>query len=360
MINVEAGPSEIGDRSGRSGRGGRIQMNTTTWQRLFGTRHAFDEPAVVLISGLLALGLLLSPLVILGLNRALDLEPELRVDLWRRYRSWLFLVPLLVLPILLGAFWAIAAVCLLSVLCFREFARTTGFFREKLMNLLVVLGIFALSFACLDHWYRLFVALAPMVIVVIAAVSTSLDRPKGYIQRVALASLSFLFFGSCLGHMGYLANDAYYRSLMLLLLVSIQVNDVCAYVVGKCVGGPSLAPQTSPNKTISGSLAAILVTTLLVVAVGALVFPEGRMHSPWLRLLLGIVISITGQMGDLTISAIKRDVGVKTTGSWIPGAGGVLDRANSLLLSAPALFHLLNYAQTIGGDQAVRIFTGGG
>jgi phosphatidate cytidylyltransferase len=335
-------------------------MNADTWQRLFGTRHAFDEPAVVLISIFLGLGLLLSPLVILGLDRAGKLEPELRDDLWRRYRSWLFMVPMLTLPILLGAFWAIASVCLLSVVCFREFARTTGFFREKLMNALVVLGIFSLGFACLDHWYRLFVALTPLIIVVIAAVSTSLDRPKGYIQRVAMASLSFLLFGTCLGHMGYLANDAHYRSLMLLLFFSILVNDIVAYIVGKSIGGPNLAPETSPNKTISGSLAAILVTTLLVLVLGVLVFPDGRLHSPWLLLLLGIVISIAGQVGDLTVSAIKRDAGVKATGTWMPGRAGVLDRANSLLLSAPAMFHFLNYAQTIGSDQVVRIFTGGG
>ena len=83
------------------------------------------------------------------------------------------------------------------------------------------------------------------------------------------------------------------------------------------------------------------------------------MRSPWLRLLLGLVISIAGQFGDLTVSAIKRDAGVKDTGTWIPGHGGVLDRANSLLLSAPALFHFLNYLQSIGADQPVRIFTGG-
>ena len=64
-------------------------------------------------------------------------------------------------------------------------------------------------------------ALTPMVIILISAVSTSLDRPKGYIQRVGMASLSFLLFGTCLGHLSYLANDSHFRSLMLLLVFSV-------------------------------------------------------------------------------------------------------------------------------------------
>ena len=270
------------------------------------------------------------------------------------------MVPVIAVPILLGAFWTIAGVALLSVLCLREFARATGFFREKLMNLLVVLGILALTFASVDHWYNFFVALTPIMIVLIAGVATSLDRPKGYIQRVGLAFFSFILFGTCLGHLGFMANESHYRSLLLLLVLSVQSNDIFAYVVGKSIGGPKLAPQTSPNKTIAGSLGAIVLTTLLVYVLSGQVFREGPMSAPLLRLVLGLLISIAGQFGDLTVSAIKRDVGVKDTGAWIPGHGGVLDRANSLLLSAPAMFHYINYFQTIGMDQPIRIFTGGG
>ena len=230
-------------------------INAATWQRLFGFRQAFDEPIVVLISAVLAFLLVLSPLVILGLDRAGRLPPILKADLWQRYGSWLVMIPMILVPILMGAFWTIVAVGLLSLFCFREFSRATGFFREKLMSLLVILGINGLDLRSLDKWYHLFVALTPIVIVVIAAVSTSLDQPHGYIQRMALASLSFLLFGTCLGHLGYLANSSYYRSLLLLLIFSVQMNDVFAYVVGKSIGGPKLAPRTSPNKTISGSLA---------------------------------------------------------------------------------------------------------
>jgi phosphatidate cytidylyltransferase len=270
------------------------------------------------------------------------------------------MVPLILTPVLLGAAWTIAAVALLSVVCYREFARATGLFRERVMSLLVVVGIAAVTFAVVDHWYRLFVALTPISLVVITAVATSFDRPHGFIQRVALTVFGFLLFGSCLGHLGYMANDTHYRSLILLLVFSVQLNDIFAYIVGKSVGGPKLAPRTSPNKTISGSLGAMVLTTLLVFGLSALVFREGPMSGAVQRLALGILISVAGQFGDLSVSSIKRDVGVKDTGALIPGHGGVLDRGNSLLLSAPVMFHYLNYFQNLGVDQPIHVITGGG
>jgi len=335
-------------------------MNPSTWDRLFGYRHAFDEPLVVLVVCILVIALAVAPLAILMLDRRGLLVPAVKVDLWRRTISSLVVVPLVVLPVLLGAAWTILAFAMLSLLCFREFAGATGLFREKLMSLMVVLCILGLTFAVADHWYRLFVALTPMSIVVFTAVATSLDRPKGYIQRVALSIFGFVLFGTCLGHLSYMSNDTHYRSLVLLLIFCVQLNDVFAYIVGKSMGGPKLAPETSPNKTTAGSLGAVVLTTALVFGLSGLVFREGLLAEPLQRLVLGLVISIAGQMGDLTVSAIKRDVGIKDTGSLIPGHGGVLDRANSLLLAAPAMFHFVNHFRLIGLDQATNLMSGGG
>jgi phosphatidate cytidylyltransferase len=335
-------------------------VSEATWQRLFGWRHAFDEPVVVVIVALMAAGLVVAPLLILALDRAGRLGPALEAELRSRYLSWLVMVPLIVLPVLLGAAPTILAVALLSLLCYREFARATGLFREKVMSAMVALGILAVTFAVAVHRDGLFVALTPITLAALTAVATSLDRPSGYIQRVALAVFGFLLFGSCLGHLGYMANDTRFRALILLLVFSVQLNDVFAYVVGKSLGGPKLVPRTSPNKTISGSLGAAVLTTLLVFGLAGLVFHSGPMSGVVQRLALGMLISIAGQFGDLSVSAIKRDVGVKDTGALIPGHGGVLDRANSLLLAAPTVFHYINYLDGIGADHAARAVTGGG
>jgi len=335
-------------------------MNQRAWERLFGYSHAFDEPVVVFVMAFMGVALAVSPLLILILGRTSLLSPDRKAELWRRYFSWLSMASLVVIPVALGAAWTILAVAVLSLFCYREFARATGLFREKLMSLLVVIGILALAFAAADHWYRLFVAMTPMTIVVIMAVATSVDRPKEYIQRVGLAIFGFILFGTCLGHLEFMANDTFYRSLVLLLVFCVQLNEVFAYVAGKLIGGRKLAPQTSPSRTVSGALVAVVLTTLVVYWLGGVVFREGRLAEPLQRLVLGLIISIAGQVGGLMVSAIKRDLGLHDTEASSPGEGGVLDRANSLLLSAPAMFHFVNHFRMIGLNQATNLISGGG
>ena len=268
------------------------------------------------------------------------------------------LTPLIVVPILLGAAWAILGVGILSLLCYREYARATGLFREKAVSLVVVLGILAVTFTELDHWYRLFVALVPFSIGVIAIVAILRDQPQGYIQRVALGVLGFVLFGSCLGHLGYLANDRNYRPMLLLIFLNVELNDVFAFMVGKTLGKRKLAPNTSPKKTVTGAVGALVLTTLLMMGVGSLVFQETVLASLAHLVILGVLLSVLGQFGDLMLSSIKRDLGIKDMAATIPGHGGLLDRFDSVILVAPAVFHYINYFVGVGTDQAPHVLTG--
>jgi phosphatidate cytidylyltransferase len=246
-----------------------------------------------------------------------------------------------------------------SILAYAEFARATGLFREKVTSLVVVLGILVVGFAALDNYYRMFVALFPLGVCVFVAASILPDSPKGYLQRVALGTLAFMLFGCGLGHLSYMGNDANYRPVVLLLLLGAQMNDVFAFCVGKALGRRKLAPNTSPNKTIAGAAGALVLTTILVAALGRVIF-RGTALGGWGALVpLGVLLSVAGQLGDLTLSSIKRDLGIKDMGSIIPGHGGVLDRANSLLLASPAVFHYINYHVGFGLDQPIRILTRG-
>ena len=280
--------------------------------------------------------------------------PALRQELWLRLESWLALLPLMLGPVLLGCAWLIGAVTVLGLLCLREFDRATGLFRQPVMAGTLALGIVAVNFAALDHWYNFFMALFPLTIVALAAASLPLDRPGGYIQRSGLAVFAFTLFGAGLAHLGYLANDGGYRPLVLLL-TAVALNDVLAFTAGKLIGGPKLLPATSPNKTISGALGALMGTTALVACVGQPIFAGTALDRWGLLIGLGVIVSVAGQARDLMLSSIRRDLGIKDMGVLIPGHGGLLDRFNSQLLMALAVFHYVNYFVGVGLDQPVRL-----
>jgi phosphatidate cytidylyltransferase len=319
---------------------------------------AFAHPATRGIVIAAAAVLLLAVLVITALTVTRRASPALRRELWLRTGSWAVLLPLMLGPVLLGRVWTIGLVTVLGLLCLREYDRATGLFRETVITGTIALGVLAMNAAALDAWYGLFMALIPLTVGVVSIISIPLDRPAGYVQRTGLAIFAFMLFGAGLAHLGYMANDRNYRPLVLMLLTTVALNDVFAFTFGKLIGGRKLLPATSPNKTVSGAVGALVATSVLVALIASTIFNATALDSWVLLLGLGAIVSIGGQAGDLMLSSIKRDLGIKDMGAAIPGHGGLLDRYNSLLLVAPAVFHYVNYFVGVGLDQPVRIYIG--
>jgi phosphatidate cytidylyltransferase len=333
-------------------------MNQITRERLFGFRHAFDDRVMVVLTLAVVALLLLAPPLILVATRVARSSSDKEKELWDRYRSWIWLTLFILIPILAGAFWTILGVATLSFLCYREYARITGLFRERTISLIVVIGILFITFAALDNWYRLFVALFPLTVALIAIGGLMPDQPKGYIQRVGLGVLGFALFGSALGHLGYMSNDWNYRPILLLIICAVELNDIFAYICGHLFGHRKFVPNTSPNKTVGGALGAIVSITPLVALGAHFVWTHTALDTPIRLVGLGFIVSIVGQFGDLMLSSIKRDLGLKDTAKLIPGHGGILDRFDSLILVAPAVFHYVNYFVGFAVGQPQQIFSG--
>jgi phosphatidate cytidylyltransferase len=96
-----------------------------------------------------------------------------------------------------------------------------------------------------------------------------------------------------------------------------------------------------------------------VAVIAHFIWPDTALDSPISLIGLGIIVSVVGQFGDLMLSSIKRDLGLKDTAKLIPGHGGLLDRFDSLILVAPAVFHYVGYFVDFGAGQPQRIFSGG-
>ncbi len=336
-------------------------MNTAVVERFFGYQQAFAHPMTRGTVAFLVASLVFAPLVFLALRRTVNLSEATRSELWARWRSWIWISLALIVPILLGAAWVIAGVFVLSLLCYQEFARATGLFREKLIGLSIVLGIGLISFAVVDNFPRLFFAAPVLGIGLIAIVTILQDHPEGFLQRVALGIMGYLFFGFSFGYLAFMTTDPLYRPLLLLLLLGVELNYIFAYCTGRFFGGRKLLPHTSPGKTWAGALGALVLTTTLVLILGHYVMFSGTPMDRWpMLLILGAGMSIFGQFGDLLLSAIKRDIGIKDLGHLLPGHGGLLDRFDSLVVVTPLYYHFLSLViGPLGTGQAGRIITGG-
>jgi phosphatidate cytidylyltransferase len=324
------------------------------WTDLVGLGDSLNSLGVRIVASIIIGALILAAAAIAVLAVLGRLSPGLRSELIKRTAAWAVMAPLVILPLLFGKLTTVVLFTVLGLLCYREFARATGLFREKRMSALVAIGIVSFNLAALDHWWALFTALPALVIVVLLVAAILKDQPKGYLQRVGLSILSVLLFGYCLSHLSYFANEPRYRAPVMALILVVAFNDVFAFCVGKTIGGPKLAPNTSPGKTVSGAVGAIVLTTFFGGLLAHTVITGPIAEWPH-AFTMAFLVSIAGILGDLTISSVKRDVGVKDMGAVIPGHGGVLDRCNSLLLAAPVLFHYVGYIQGVGLEQPTRI-----
>jgi phosphatidate cytidylyltransferase len=266
---------------------------------------------------------------------------------WKAYRGWLIMIPLVFAALLFGRMTTIIFFTLVGIGAFTEFARATGLYRDWWMTGIVYLGILGVGIVSLidapdstiHGWYGMLMALPVYVVAAILMVPIFRDRAEGQLQPIALAILGFIYIGWMFGFLGFLANSSNAYGYLLFLLFAVPLNDVAAFTFGRLFGRRKLRPHISPNKTWAGSIGAFAVSMILPWCV-RFSFPEFTTRD---LILAGLIVGIGGQLGDLSISVIKRDIGIKDMGALIEGHGGILDRVDSLIYVAPLFFHMTRY-----------------
>jgi phosphatidate cytidylyltransferase len=160
------------------------------------------------------------------------------------------------------------------------------------------------------------------------------------ISNMGILLLGILYIGFLLSHVCLIRNMVDGRVWVLLLIVTVWAGDISAFLSGSLFGRHKLYPKISPNKTYEG-LAGGIIGSILVALVYSIFFIP-RMDVG-LCILLAIGLAVLGQLGDFTESMLKRSAQVKDSGSLFPGHGGMLDRIDSFLFSAPFLHYSLLY-----------------
>jgi phosphatidate cytidylyltransferase len=303
------------------------------------------ESRVFLTYAAIVAGLLVvSGSVLLLLRKA---RPGAVAHAGRAYRSWLLMAPLVMGAVFLGRVPTILFFSMLAGYGFKEFARATGLYRDWPMTGAVYLGILGACVVTLVHdpfepvpgWYGMFIALPVFVVATILLIPILRNRVQGQLQAIALAIVGFIYIGWMFGHLAFMANGVHAYGYVLYLVLAVEVNDVAAYVVGRLWGRHPLRSAISPNKTWEGALGALAVS-LALPWVLRFSFPH---FTPVQLVLTGLIVGVGGQLGDLAVSVIKRDLGIKDMGAVLPGHGGLLDRIDSLIYAAPLFLHMAGY-----------------
>lgn len=265
---------------------------------------------------------------------------------WIAYRSWLVMVPVSFLALGLGRGAFIGAVCLLSLGVIKEFARATGLYQDWGFTITVYVTVVGFFSAVFTHWYGLFVAMPVYAVVVIFMLPSFRNAYAGMIQKVGLSTIALIYLGWFPAHLAYLMNHPHGYAYILFLILGTELNDASAFLTGKLFGRRKMIPNISPGKTVEGALGSLAAICIYVWSVRQ--WLPG--FSPQMLGLSVLILWIGGTMGDLAISFVKRDIGIKDMGRLIPGHGGLLDRVDSLMLTSPLFFHAVNhYVKFPGG-----------
>ena len=269
-------------------------------------------------------------------------------ELWLRTRTWWVIILLLGVSIALPSWVPIALFGLISFLAFKEFVTLIPTRRADHRVLLWAYLSIPLQYYWVSiGWYGMFIIFIPVYIFLALPLRMVLaGETQGFIKAAGTVHWGLMIAVFSLSHAAFLLalpNEgnpiAGGDGLLLYLLLLTEINDVGQYCSGKLLGRHKVVPKVSPNKTVEGLAGGVVITTLVAMLAAPYLTPLSWYEAG----AIGFVLALAGFAGDVTISAVKRDLKLKDSGSLLPGHGGVLDRVDSLTFTAPLFFHIIYF-----------------
>ena len=267
-------------------------------------------------------------------------------ELTLRIRTWWVIIVLFSLAILSPHWLALTFFALVSFMALKEFLTLAPSRQTDRMPLLWMFIAIPINYWFIGiTWYGMFVVFIPVYAFLFLPVRMVIaGDTQGFLRFVSQHHWSLMTTVFAFSHVAFLLvlpdDGKQTGALLVLFLVGLtEFNDIAQYLWGKSIGRIKVMPKVSPNKTLAGLVGGVVTTTLMAAVLGPVMTP---LNLP-LSLLAGFIIGLSGFCGDVVMSAIKRDIGVKDSGTLLPGHGGILDRLDSLIFTAPVFFHFIRY-----------------
>jgi phosphatidate cytidylyltransferase len=299
------------------------------------------------IAGLLGL-LTVASFVVAGMVRT---HPQRSyTELKLRVRTWWVILAVFIAAVAFEPIVGVVVFALVSFIAFKEFLTLVPTRRADYRVLLwAYLSIPVQYYWVANAWYGMFIIFIPVYVFLFLPMRmVMIGETNGFLRAAGTLHWGLMTTVFSLSHIAYLLvlpdrNESAVlvtgATLAFYLVVLTQLNDVAQYIWGKSLGKRKIVPKVSPGKTVEGFLGGVATTTMLAWVTAPWFTPL----SPQEAILAGLIIGIGGFVGDVVVSAVKRDLGVKDSGTTLPGHGGILDRLDSLTFTAPLFFHFVYY-----------------
>lgn len=308
--------------------------------------HLWIPSSVLWVLGAIVAMLVVATVIVAFMRRG-DTSGR-HAELAARVRSWWVLVAVFAVAISFRRGIAIVFFAILSFLALKEYLSLIPTRRaDRSVLFWVYLCVPIQYFWIWREWYTMFLIFIPVWAFLFIAMRMVLrGDTKDFLRAVGTIHWGLMTMVFGLSHLAYLlvlpngkAMPAHGAALLLFVVLLTELNDVLQYIWGRSLGRRKAIESVSPKKTVEGLVGGALTTTAVAFALAPVLTPLTRMDS----IAVGLMIGFGGFLGDVTISAVKRDIGVKDSGSMIPGHGGILDRIDSLLFTAPLFFHFMAF-----------------
>ena len=255
-----------------------------------------------------------------------------------RLISGIVLVALAILLVTKGGVLLYCVTAAISLIGMFELYRVMGIEKKApgIAGYLACLGYYGLVWFEGQHYVTLLAIAALMVLMSIYVFTF----PKYGTEQITVAFFGIFYLGIMLSYLYQVRSMPDGKYLVWLIVLSSWGCDTCAYCAGMLLGKHKMAPKLSPKKTVEGAVGGVLGAALLGFLYGA--YFEGHMvelaRPGVISAAACAIAAVISQIGDLAASAIKRNHGVKDYGHLIPGHGGILDRFDSMIFTAPAIY----------------------
>jgi len=269
------------------------------------------------------------------------------LELKQRIQSWWWMIAILFGILLAPTTVSNIFFALLSFLALKEFFSIMPTRQaDRRILLWAYLAIPLQYYWVATNWYGMFLIFIPIYVFLFLPMrAVFIGETKGFIRSLGTIHWAVMLSVLCVSHIAYLLQlpvkneQAGALGLVLFLIFITQFNDVCQYIWGKTLGKHKIIPKVSPKKTWEGFIGGVITVTLISGFVAPYLTPLTMVQG----FVAGTLIAISGFVGDVVISSVKRDLAIKDSGTLIPGHGGLLDRIDSLIYTAPLFFHFLYY-----------------